>query len=247
MKARSMLLALCTATSLVCAQEDTKIDPAAEITSVVTTHQKMMTDFIAKVRALPKEKQRSFYRDNYPKSDDSVTTLEKLIKAHPKNPAVIEAMTFIAKTTRGKGLDATHFAILEEHHFDNEKLGQLTLPLAYAQSEEANAFLQTISKESKNHDVRGTALYAMSMGMKRNKDKAEEYGALVEKLIADHPNLKISGREVVKAIVAERKAAKLLAIGNQAPEIIGKDVDGKEMKLSDYKGQVVVLDFWGDW
>ena len=29
-----------------------------------------------------------------------------------------------------------------------------------------------------------------------------------------------------------------------APEIVGTDQDGKEIKLSDYRGQVVLLDFW---
>ncbi len=32
-----------------------------------------------------------------------------------------------------------------------------------------------------------------------------------------------------------------------APEITGEDVNGKEFKLSDYRGKVVVLDFWGFW
>jgi hypothetical protein len=38
-----------------------------------------------------------------------------------------------------------------------------------------------------------------------------------------------------------------LAIGQPAPEIIGTDVDGNEMRLSQFLGKVVVLDFWGDW
>src|SRR5262249_10220364 len=31
-----------------------------------------------------------------------------------------------------------------------------------------------------------------------------------------------------------------------APEIVGTDVDGKSLKLSDFRGKVVLLDFWGD-
>ena len=38
-----------------------------------------------------------------------------------------------------------------------------------------------------------------------------------------------------------------LRIGKVAPEIEGHDVDGTPFKLSDYRGKVVVLDFWGDW
>ena len=36
-------------------------------------------------------------------------------------------------------------------------------------------------------------------------------------------------------------------VGNLAPEIQGEDLDGVKFKLSDYRGKVVVLDFWGDW
>lgn len=38
-----------------------------------------------------------------------------------------------------------------------------------------------------------------------------------------------------------------LEIGQVAPEIMGSDFDGVAFKLSDYRGKVVVLDFWGDW
>ena len=37
------------------------------------------------------------------------------------------------------------------------------------------------------------------------------------------------------------------AIGQMAPEIEGEDLDGVPFKLSDYRGKVVVLDFWGNW
>lgn len=36
-------------------------------------------------------------------------------------------------------------------------------------------------------------------------------------------------------------------IGSVAPEISGKNLDGKPMKLSEFRGKVVVLDFWGFW
>jgi hypothetical protein len=35
--------------------------------------------------------------------------------------------------------------------------------------------------------------------------------------------------------------------GQLAPEIAREDIDGVPFKLSDYRGKVVVLDFWGHW
>jgi len=58
--------------------------------------------------------------------------------------------------------------------------------------------------------------------------KHTTYGALAQAQLDKHP-------------------AKALAVGAQAPEILGADADGKPMKLSDHRGKVVVLDFWGFW
>jgi hypothetical protein len=38
-----------------------------------------------------------------------------------------------------------------------------------------------------------------------------------------------------------------LSVGKVAPDIEGEDMDGKKFKLSDYRGKVVVLDYWAFW
>ena len=38
-----------------------------------------------------------------------------------------------------------------------------------------------------------------------------------------------------------------LVVGKVPPEIEGQDQDGKTFKLSDYRGKVVLLDFWGEY
>lgn len=44
-----------------------------------------------------------------------------------------------------------------------------------------------------------------------------------------------------------RDGLTLRGIGKPAPEIAGRDLDGVEFKLSDYRGKVVALYFSGDW
>ncbi|MCO6456657.1 MAG: redoxin domain-containing protein [Pirellulaceae bacterium] len=38
-----------------------------------------------------------------------------------------------------------------------------------------------------------------------------------------------------------------LAIGQTAPEIAGQDMDGQPLQLSDQRGKIVMLTFWGNW
>ena len=51
------------------------------------------------------------------------------------------------------------------------------------------------------------------------------------------------------ATVAKTDGSKQNAIrvGSVTLEIEGQDLDGKSFKLSDYRGKVVMLDFWGHW
>jgi hypothetical protein len=75
--------------------------------------------------------------------------------------------------------------------------------------------------------------------------EAEE---LFEKVEKDFPNVEGGfAKTLGQSATAELFEMRHLAIGKTAPEITGADVDGKPMKLSDFRGKVVMLDFWGDW
>jgi thiol-disulfide isomerase/thioredoxin len=49
------------------------------------------------------------------------------------------------------------------------------------------------------------------------------------------------------AIAAARRMLTGLTVGKQAPDIVGTDVNGEPMRLSDFRGKVVVLKFGGSW
>ncbi len=53
-----------------------------------------------------------------------------------------------------------------------------------------------------------------------------------------------SGGTVGKKAAEELFQIRHLAVGKVAPDIEGEDQDGKRFKLSDYRGKVVLLDFW---
>ncbi len=71
--------------------------------------------------------------------------------------------------------------------------------------------------------------------------------ALLERVLAEFGDVVMPGGTMGDRAKADLFEMRNLAIGKLAPEIQGKDLDGVEFKLSDYRGKVVFLDFWGFW
>ena len=69
----------------------------------------------------------------------------------------------------------------------------------------------------------------------------------MEKFVADFGQMKFKGKTYAEIVEPELFVLKNLSVGKVAPEIEGIDLDDKSFKLSDYRGKVVLLDFWGDW
>jgi tetratricopeptide (TPR) repeat protein/peroxiredoxin len=66
---------------------------------------------------------------------------------------------------------------------------------------------------------------------------------LLNRIVDKYAEIEYHGDRLGEIARAERDAFLALAIGREAPEITGEDLDGKPMKLSDHRGKVVVLNF----
>jgi hypothetical protein len=78
-----------------------------------------------------------------------------------------------------------------------------------------------------------------------NKEAVQYFGRVVK----DFPEAK---DEAGKPLAKEAKnqidgILHPVVVDRPAPEVEGEDTDGKAFKLSDYRGKVVLLDFWGNW
>jgi hypothetical protein len=82
--------------------------------------------------------------------------------------------------------------------------------------------------------------------LRRDRGKAlEEIEAAFERAAREYGDVKLpDGAVVAERAMAELFAVRNLTVGKEAPDIEGEDQDGKRFKLSDYRGKVVLLDFW---
>ena len=73
----------------------------------------------------------------------------------------------------------------------------------------------------------------------------EEVNKIVNDVAAKFPMHQ--GVIAIKNSLAAQSAKAIGNVGQQAPEISLPDVNGKEVKLSSYKGKYVLVDFWASW
>ena len=69
---------------------------------------------------------------------------------------------------------------------------------------------------------------------------------LFERAADEYGDVKFRAGTVGERAKSELYAIRHLSVGRVAPEIEGKDQDGRQFKLSDYRGKVVLLYFWSE-
>ena len=141
--------------------------------------------------------------------------------------------------------------LLLADHMQSEALAELP-PYMRRGSDPAQMVesLRAMVAESPHPKVRASALYALGSTMLESKsaDERTEGRRCLEKVVADYGDLQYGSSSTYGA-VAGGQLFELdhLQLGMNAPDFQTVDENGVAWKLSDYKGKVVVVDFWGDW
>jgi hypothetical protein len=140
----------------------------------------------------------------------------------------------------------TALDILQRDHLQSDKLGAVCQSLAYSPGPKNENFLREVMAKNPHREVQGLA--CMSLGLLLKSQAPVDAGVKYFNLVIEkYGDLKHYRGTLADAARSELFELHNLAIGKTAPEIQGEDVNGNKFKLSDYRGKVVVLDFWGDW
>jgi hypothetical protein len=171
----------------------------------------------------------------------------ELVDKNPKDPGSVEPLTWIINHDPYSNSSAGRKAmkLIGQYHMESSKLGTICIFLGMYNSKGGEELLRSILENNPNRDVRGQACLSLGKALKsKSPAEAERY---LEQTIAKYGDVKSYGKNLGEDANAELFEVRYLTIGKSAPEIEGQDVEGKALKLSEYRGKVIVLDFWGDW
>ena len=107
----------------------------------------------------------------------------------------------------------------------------------------ATPFMKNSIDFVKANDKTLTAFYAANIMLGMDASNYEnELIKYSKTALESFPNNK-----AVQSFAKQMEVAAKVAIGQPAPEIIALTPEGKPLKLSDYEGKFVLLDFWASW
>jgi hypothetical protein len=254
----------------------TQVEPVQQLNQLIQEYKDAEKQFHKQSEPLPdnadgQKKYDQLFKEYDQKQNLRFEKVLKLAQDAPSSDAGFTALEWLLTLPRAYfvpvGKPAMELAA--QHHAANPKIGKSIAWLGYyfpdrAPSDPAaKALIQAVYEQNPDKTARAQAALGLALLTKSEFASADfKHAANVsqlesatelafEKLIADfgdcprliRPNAGTVG-EFAKSELFELRH---LRIGKLAPEIEGEDLEGKKFKLSDYRGKVVMLDFWGDW
>ncbi|MFN6145409.1 MAG: hypothetical protein ACK5AL_03515 [Planctomycetota bacterium] len=236
-------------------QPTPKSPAAAERYAALQAEQTKLSDeWMAKVKAMAAEAEAA-KKDGKPapampmRPDTSAIGKQALAAAKEMTDGddAVPFLLLAVGADRAGAADA--LALLGEKFADHPATAQIGSLIGFLPrivgEEKAPAIAEKFAK-SANADVRGWAVFAKHEKTIETADRESDLyqGAKSEltKIVELASNADLKDR-IREAIDTREK----FGVGVVAPDIEGTDLDGVAFKLSDYRGKVVFLDFWGDW
>ena len=186
----------------------------------------------------------------------------KIAEEHPTDPVAFDALVW-AVTHQADGLNTAGekaARLLAHYHARDPRIRRVCDSFARVQAPAAEELLKAVLADNPKEETRASACLALaqvlqnrsdSEAMKGHKEEAarasKESEGYFNQVVRDFGDVKINARNAQDEVKGDLFELHSLAVGKTAPDIEGKDSSGKSFRLSDYRGKVVILDFWARW
>ena len=235
-----VLLALLLATARAQDQQD-KPDPKAELAQLLARYESAGSKPEAAAKLRPEFE--AFAKQNTGSEHGLSARLWLLnsywwLRTNESSVAMNEAADQEVERILGEYVDHALFEKIADYHY------------VFADDKKAE-LCERLLKQSRHKPVRAGMLLRLGLTERRSQEEAvkargKERRETLLRDYADVPKGTTTYGALADAHLNPHKPADL-QVGKPAPDITGVDTDGKPMKLSDYRGKVLVVDFWGFW
>jgi thiol-disulfide isomerase/thioredoxin len=242
-----------------CVQEKDKASSAtADFQAVVAEVQKLEERIGEAYQAAKTEKDKELILENRQQNLQKIAgRFLAVAEKYPKDPASFGALLMAARYAGPTATGDKAAELILQDHWDRldarfiKRVGD-----SESDSPALGKILRGVIEKSKDRALQAQAMLSLAQHLAARADAddvkpadSEKFSKEAEKVLTELSTEKYA--DVAKPWAEEMEkllfVARHLAIGRTAPDIAGEDAENRKMKLSDFRGKVVVLDFWASW
>lgn len=238
--------------------------PADRLDAIIARYDAAYDAFLEAYRSAEGEEAKGkVVEELYPDPDQYLEPILEIARSEADSETGFHALEWGLENGRGSDKSAEIARMLTEHHVLRTDLQKVMGVMAYEYDPSIGTFLEAVLAKNESIEMQAHACFSLGQHCGNRANLAEQSGMdkaevaalrdkqfeCFERLEADETLGAVAFR---RGTMADRAASHLfelrnLAVGQVAPNIEGTDADDVAFQLNDYRGQVVLLDFWGDW
>jgi thiol-disulfide isomerase/thioredoxin/tRNA A-37 threonylcarbamoyl transferase component Bud32/tetratricopeptide (TPR) repeat protein len=204
-----------------------------------------------------------------PRFEDTAQRLVQLATNHRGSPVAAEALAWILanREPAPSGIVADNrtlsqeqaLVMLERDYLNKPEFAMVCQSLAKNPLPDIDKVMRAAWEKHAQRDVRGLAGYTLALSLAKQAEGAQAQGSAeaaelarkaeqqFDQVVKEYASVPTNIGTLGEAAQAKLYELRYLSVGRVAAEIEGEDFDGKMFKLSDYRGKVVILNFWANW
>ncbi len=249
--------ALCLVPLALSAQDGKPVEPAQKLEQVKTSFEERRNAIYKELRAAESDEDRAgLFEELKAIQKQAVLDMRALAEAAAGTEVAAEAWTFVLGNAPDIGnneLAGKAFDTLLSQHLTSPVWQGLSGMFAYVadgtlSAEKFEKGMTTLMEKSPQKGVQAGAMFALGKVWAERADlgKEAEGKALLKRVLKDYAGVKEAADSVAEA-EGTLFALENLKVGMPCPDFEASDENGVKFKLSEYKGKVVLIDFWGFW
>ena len=230
-------------------------DLQKKLDEIVGRYEKAQSDFQKALDAADKS-ERAKMRENQP-GEEFIDEFAKLATEAKGSEVAAKAWMRVADLAVDFGRKEDALKAVEtlvDDHVKSAELEKLPALIVsdlgrFMGKEKTEATLRLLAEKSPHKTVQAGSLYGVASTILRDKKASAERTAEARKMMERLQKEYADVKNPAYAALAEATLFEIdnLQIGKVAPDFEVTDENGVKFKLSDYRGKVVVIDFWGNW
>jgi len=197
------------------------------------------------------EERQKVIQEKYPRPAKFSGQFIEFARKHADDPVALQALVWVVSNVRTGKAAGEAIDLLIESYIEDKAMISVCQRLMRSTSPQTHKLLEQVLEKSPLREAKGQACFGLMMQSKyaarTNPAKEADVKKFADRVVKDFADLKHYRGSLGEAAKRELYEIEKLGIGKTAPEIAAEDIAGTQFKLTDYRGKVVVIDFWGNW